>query len=179
MHSIVNLIRQAGEAGWGGGGGAGGGGHAAEDDWGGGKATYTLGYGVFGRQQQTWGGDTRVEGNHLLLIEEVVNVAVQHHAPHWLQGELVLREDLRSIQRVKFKLELIFYLHGLDVQLPLRELTCRQVTHVKLLKIIMVLLLFIIQTTIKILMKPCQWDTKCNTCIVDVISGQAGCGAQV
>ena len=156
MHSIVNLIRQAGEAGWGGGGGGGGEGERG----GGGKATYTLGYGVFGRQQQTWGGDTRVEGNHLLLIKEVVNVAVQHHAPHWLQGELVLREDLRSIQRVKVKLELIFYLHGLDVQLPLRELTCRQVTHVKLLKEIMVLLfLLIIKTRIKILMKPCQWHT--------------------
>ena len=48
-------------------------------------------------QQQTWGGDARVESNHLLLIEEVVDVAVQHHAPHGLQRELVLRKDLGSI----------------------------------------------------------------------------------
>lgn len=77
-------------------------------------------------EKSTWGGDTRVEGNHLLLVEEVVDVAVQHHAPHWPQRELVLREDLGGIQRVKVILVLIFHLHGLDIHLPLWKFTCIQ-----------------------------------------------------
>lgn len=72
----------------------------------------------------TWWHDTRVEGDHFLLIEEVADVAIQHHASHRLQGELLLREDLGVIKRVKVVVVLIFNLHSLDVQCPLRELTC-------------------------------------------------------
>ena len=72
----------------------------------------------------TRGCDTGIEGNHLLLIEEVVDVLVEDHLPNRFQRKLVLREDLGSIQRVKVKLVLICNFHCLDVQLPLRKFTC-------------------------------------------------------
>lgn len=78
----------------------------------------------------TWWNDARVEGDHFLLIEEVTDVAVQHHTPNWLQRELIFWEDLGGIKRIKVILVFIFNLHCLDVQLPLRVLTCKAVVSV-------------------------------------------------
>jgi hypothetical protein len=49
----------------------------------------------------TWHHECWAEGELLVLVEEVVWVAVEHHAPHRLQREHVLRPHLGHVQRVK------------------------------------------------------------------------------
>lgn len=67
--------------------------------------------------------DRGVEGELLVLREEVVDVLVKDHPPHWLQGEDVLRPRQRDVERVKVKLVLVSRVHGLDEELPLREVS--------------------------------------------------------
>ena len=71
----------------------------------------------------TWHNKSWAVSHLLVLIEEVIRVLVEHHAPDRLQREDVLRPGLGVIQRVKVKLVLISNLHGLDHQLPLWVVT--------------------------------------------------------
>jgi hypothetical protein len=50
------------------------------------------------RHHECW-----AEGQLLVLVEEVVGVAVEHHAAHGLQWEHILRPHLGHVKRVKVK----------------------------------------------------------------------------
>ena len=62
-----------------------------------------------------------VEGDLLGLGEEVVGVAVQHHAPDHAQRDLLLGDDLGRVQQVEVEVVLAFSGDELHAELPLRE----------------------------------------------------------
>ena len=69
--------------------------------------------------------ESRAECQLLVLGEEVVDVAVEHHPPHGLQREHVLGPRLGHVQRVEVEAVLVLRVHGLDVERPLREVPRR------------------------------------------------------
>ena len=64
----------------------------------------------------------RAERDLLVLGEEVLRRAVQHHPADRPQREVLLGPRLRVIERVPVELRVIVVIHHLDVELPLREL---------------------------------------------------------
>ena len=65
--------------------------------------------------------DPGAERQLLVLREEVVDVAVEHHPPHGLQRDDVLGPRLGDVERVEVEAVLVVGVDGLDEQLPLRE----------------------------------------------------------
>ena len=65
--------------------------------------------------------DARAEGRLLRLGEEVVRVAVEHHAADRQERELVLRPALGVVERVEVELRMVVVRHDLDAHLPLGE----------------------------------------------------------
>ena len=60
-----------------------------------------------------------IHGQHLVFGEEIVDVLVQHHPAHRLQGDLVLRPDLSGIQGIEIEPVLVIRIHHLNEKLPL------------------------------------------------------------
>ncbi|MCY1333938.1 hypothetical protein D9M69_196790 [compost metagenome] len=61
-----------------------------------------------------------VEGHLLGLGEEVVGVAVQHHAPHHPHRHQFLGDQLGRVEQVEAEAQLVLFLHHLQAQLPFR-----------------------------------------------------------
>mmetsp|Transcript_19331 Transcript_19331/g.31660 ORF Transcript_19331/g.31660 Transcript_19331/m.31660 type:complete len:251 (-) Transcript_19331:400-1152(-) len=66
--------------------------------------------------------DGGAEGEHFVLEEVVVDVAVQDHSTNGPQWEHILRPRFSHIQGIEIELVFICRVHGLYVELPLREL---------------------------------------------------------
>jgi hypothetical protein len=71
---------------------------------------------VDSRRHNSWG-----ECKLLVLVEEVVQILVQHHASHWLQGEQLLGPDFGGVHGVEVILIFVIWVHRLDIQPPLWE----------------------------------------------------------
>lgn len=74
---------------------------------------------------RTWHEHARREGDHLILIVPVVDIAVQDHLADLLQRELILIPNLGRIHGVKLVAVLVSRVHGLNVQCPFQRLACR------------------------------------------------------